>query len=188
MREFRRIVKEAPSRRAALIGHMDALASQHISCKNCTGKCCTFAANSMQVTPTEALDLYTFLVDEDRWNDDLKRDLLKTIHEYRLDKEVPSNGRRDFMRRYYTCPFFSTGGKGCSIDPEFKPYGCLAFNAKQPGIEDGECCGSDEKLLENFENKEFTQNNLMLSEALGLDWIKKDIPSALLDIAKALHA
>ena len=187
-KNIRRSESEALVQRKALLHHMENLSFDGISCKNCTGKCCTFVANSMQITPVEALDLYTYLKDEGRWTSDLKERLYTTIKKHRLDQDVPGNGRRSFMRRYYTCPFFSQRGKGCSIKPEFKPYGCLAFNAKQEGVKDGEHCGSNLEILESVDSEELTDLNAQLSETLGFDWIKKDIPSALLDLDKALYS
>jgi hypothetical protein len=100
----------------------------------------------MKITREEAEDLKAFLISEGRWNEDLFETLRETIRKYRLDQEV-GDGRRS-LRKTYTCPFYAGGKLGCTIAPTHKPYGCLAFNPRSPGLTEGGDCVSDTKTLE----------------------------------------
>ncbi len=168
------------NRRNLLLKAMTGLEDNNISCKDCTGKCCTFHANSMRMTALETEDLYQYLVTNDQWNQDLVKRLEACIVEYRLDKDIPTKGGTSF-RRTYTCPFFKHESLGCPLPPEVKPYGCLAFNALGSGVEDGENCSSDLELLESRESIEETNENLLLKEKHGFYWDKLPIPMALLE-------
>ena len=140
--------ESSQSRRRDLIDTMAEITQSGRNCFSCTGVCCTFVGNSMMVTPIEALELYYLLVKESRWNEKLKEDLELTVAIYRLDRPVPSDGRRSFSRRRYTCPFFVEGEKGgCTIRKRFKPYGCLGFNAIGANVKDGENCKSYVEVL-----------------------------------------
>jgi Fe-S-cluster containining protein len=119
------------------------------SCAACTGVCCTFVANSMRISPVEALDLQRHLASQGRWTPELLDTLRDTVTRYRLDHDA-GDGRRS-LRKTYTCPFHTPGPRGCSIHPDHKPYGCLAFNARKPGITDGGHCASAQDILRQRE-------------------------------------
>lgn len=133
-------------RRHALRQGMRDLQARGIHCGDCVGVCCTHLANSMRITRREAEDLKDFLVSEGRWNEELVFRLSETIRTYRLDREE-GDGRR-VLRKTYTCPFFAGGKLGCTIAPTHKPYGCLAFNPRSPGLTKGGDCASDRERLE----------------------------------------
>ncbi|MCC5850055.1 MAG: YkgJ family cysteine cluster protein [Verrucomicrobia bacterium] len=167
-------------RRANLRDHMRARHEAGNTCAACTGVCCTFVANSMRITPVEALDMKNRLISEGRWTPELFATLTKTVERYGLDRET-GDGRRS-LRKTYTCPFYTPGPRGCSIHPDHKPYGCLAFNARRPGITEGGDCASSIHELENreaaFPNE--AAHNLALKTQHRLYWDKAPIPVALL--------
>ena len=176
------------TRRLELIESMKQITDSGNDCFSCSGVCCSFVGNSMMVTPLEALELYYFLKSENRWNKKLQEELELTVAVFRLDRPVPSDGRRSFSRRRYTCTFFTEGEKGgCSIRKRFKPYGCLGFNAMGPSVKDGENCRS---YIENLELREKAHAtieadiNSTIKHELSLDWDKKNMPMALLEIFK----
>jgi hypothetical protein len=176
------------NRRELLLNEMKALEEKEISCKDCNGKCCTFIANSMQTTPLETIEVYNWLKKEGRIDNSLKNKLQKCIKDFRLDMEI-STGKNSTFRRSYTCPFFMDRNLGCSIAPEVKPYGCLAFNPKVYGITDGQHCESRIDLLEERDKRFASQENLeneRLKKDLGLSWDKSPFPLALLDIMERL--
>lgn len=179
------------ARRALLIDEMSALSSAKIDCFNCNGTCCTFSANSMQVTPIEAFEILLSLEITDENVHDLKTRLLKNIGDYRLEHEIFLGKKgHTFLRKTYTCPFFTPGPKGCSIKKDLKPYGCLGFNPKTPG-DSGSQCLSNINLLEARENmhqKDEEEINAFLREHLGLNWVKLEIPKALLSLIEKLGA
>ncbi|SMF78163.1 hypothetical protein [Pseudobacteriovorax antillogorgiicola] len=175
-------------RRDNLIQLMGSLEQEGTSCRDCSGVCCTFVGNSMQITPLEAWDLHLYLVMEKRWTVGLEERLLETIKNFRLDQPVPSNGLRNFARRRYTCPFFKDQALGCSIAPEWKPYGCLGFNARSGGVKDGENCSSRLDALEAREHldpNEANDNNV-LREKYQWSWQKLSIPEALMAISQEI--
>lgn len=163
---------------------MQSLSSQEINCFNCEGICCSFQANSMQVTPLQTLDLYIFLQSENRWNLSLKKTLNEVIEYYRLSIEIQTH-RSQQMRKTYTCPFYSPGGKGCSISPLYKPYGCLGFNPNRKNcIGQGGCGSNIEELSireDEWGNIEQVTNDF-IQKQLNLSWKKIDIPRALIDL------
>lgn len=138
-------------RRQVLLDEMKGLENKEVDCRFCPGKCCTFISNSMQVTPSEALDLMSFLKRENRWNEELKQKLLDCISEYRLDYHLDTGGGSGF-RRTYTCPFFAGHSLGCTIEKDSNPYGCLGFNASESGEKDGRSCYSNQDILKAQEN------------------------------------
>lgn len=138
------------TRRALLRSHMHDLSAKGWSCAACTGVCCTFVANSMRITPVEARDLHRWLESQGRWTPELTDTLRDTVTRYRLDHDA-GDGRRS-LRKTYTCPFHTPGPRGCSIHPDHKPYGCLAFNARKPGITEGGHCASAQDLLQQRED------------------------------------
>ncbi|MCC5846205.1 MAG: YkgJ family cysteine cluster protein [Verrucomicrobia bacterium] len=164
------------ARRAVLREHMRELESKGWSCAACSGVCCTFVANSMRISPVEARDLRRWLEAEGRWTPELIESLRECVARFRLDQDT-GDGRRS-LRKTYTCPFYTNGPRGCSIHPDHKPYGCLAFNARRPGITGGGHCASAQDLLRERENAfpEETDNN----RALAADPAPRAIPLALL--------
>jgi Fe-S-cluster containining protein len=166
------------TRRAPLIADMRARAERGHHCAACTGVCCTFVANSMRMTPVETSDLRDYLEQEGRWTPELMNDLRETVQRFRLDREE-GDGRRA-LRKTYTCPFYRPGPKGCSISRHHKPYGCLAFNPRSPGIREGGDCASDQALLERIESPEETAENERLRGLWGWPADKLPIPVALL--------
>ena len=171
------------TRREILTDYMLANEKAGNNCYSCKGTCCTFEMNSMQSTPLETYELYTYLKDDKRINNTLKEKLNETIQGYRLDRPLPSDGKREFARRTYTCPFLEPGEKGCTISRAAKPYGCLGFN---PDIKDsiGEIgCSSNQDLLAQREELsrdiELVENK-KLKEKFDFDWDKLPMPVALL--------
>jgi Fe-S-cluster containining protein len=177
------LIPSPSRRREALVADMQSRAEQGHHCASCSGVCCTFLANSMQITPVEAQDIKTYLESEGRWTKDLQQTLRETVHRFRLDQEL-GDGRRT-LRRTYTCPFYRAGPGGCSISRHHKPYGCLAFNPREPGITEGGNCASDQKRLESRET-DFSFSERLENQRLKKkwDWIsdKQPIPIALLNI------
>jgi Fe-S-cluster containining protein len=175
-------------RRQLITEQMDAQSAEGKNCFSCEGFCCTFAHNSMQVTPIETIELINFLIEKNRLNEDLLEELRQTVADYRLDKDV--NLKKDTrFRRTYTCPFFKSGPKGCTIAPESKPYGCLAFNPIEKNVTTEGHCSSDLSLLEKREAlfaQEEDSLNEKLREELGLYWAKLPIPLAILELIKAV--
>jgi len=177
------------SRRELILEHMNAELSKEHNCFKCEGFCCTFLHNSMQVTILEALDVYYYLDQENRINEKLIQDLETCIKSYRLDKEISvGNGR--VLRRTYTCPFFNNGPKGCSIDPHFKPYGCLAFNPLEKNVkEEGHCTSNQDVLID--QDKQNINDHLLnteLKNELNLNWDKLSLPLALLNLIKLFQS
>lgn len=174
-------------RRDLLIQGMKDLADANIHCQGCDGHCCSYQSNSMQITPLETMDLLFFLKNQQRWTEELKQELQSCIQEYRLDKEI-STGKNTSFRRTYTCPFYTPGPKGCSIEPQSKPYGCLAFNPQERNA-NGKQCKSLIDLLEQREEQykevECDQNQ-SLQDKYKLWWDKLPIPMALLELDKSL--
>ena len=167
--------KSGGERRSALLSEMDSLTQQGIDCRHCTGVCCTSVANSMKVTPLETLDIFYALWTQNKQQEEnvisfLDRISLMMKHcivQYRLDVEIPSNGKREFLRRTYTCPFFAHKNLGCTINRDYRPYGCLGFNPLTAHNLDGEKCSinnnvhRERELLhhahEELENREVSQ-------------------------------
>lgn len=175
-------------RRSHLIKAMLQHESTGISCKGCAGTCCTYEANSMMITPLEALELYQYLKDHDLLTSELKDKLQQTIKTYRLDHTV-STGRGTFLRRTYTCPFFGHGELGCPLPRGVKPYGCLGFNTHHAEIKSPEYCYSDIKLLQEREalyQEQEDHQNKVIKEKFGLTWEKSTLPQALLEFWERL--
>lgn len=175
-------------RREELINLMHELNRTEKNCFSCQGYCCTFEHNSMLVTPIEALDVYRYLKREERLNENLLSQLKQTVREYRLDKELSIGSGREF-RRNYTCPFFNNGPRGCSIEPESKPYGCLGFNALKTNVSEQGHCTSYIEVLTDRELR-CIEKEQVLSESLkvqlNLYWSKKNLPMALLELVDKL--
>jgi hypothetical protein len=130
---------------------MQQLAKEGKTCASCSGVCCTFVANSMLVTANEASALIANLQQKNLLTPELKQNCQQTIERFALDRPIPGTGQRSLLRRRYTCPLFQHKNLGCPLDPEAKPFGCLAFNPRVAGETEGKSCSSDQKLLEATE-------------------------------------
>ncbi len=170
------------SRRENIISRMIQLSSLGQDCKNCPGTCCTFESNSMMTTPLETSEILIWLQKENKKNITLKEKLQTTIQNYRLD-QLTGYGRRSFLRRTYTCPFFNHSELGCPLPVEIKPYGCLAFNSHHPTSKAGEYCYSEKEVLiareESNAEYELRINDLLRTK-FNLWWDKLPMPLALI--------
>lgn len=139
----------------------------------------------MMVTPIEAVELVDYLRANNLFDNELKSRLLETVSKYRLDQAV-GDGKRSFLRRTYTCPFFNHKELGCPLPREVKPFGCLAFNAHDVEKKAGELCFSEKEVLEKRDadfSDEMTLNE-ELKKKYSLYWDKTPLPIALLDFFK----
>ncbi|MBC7429979.1 MAG: hypothetical protein H7336_15300 [Bacteriovorax sp.] len=179
-------------RRQELVREMQVLEGKTIHCFTCPGTCCTQAANSMLITPIEALEILAGLKIEKFNNEELqslKDRLNETIKNYRLNVEIYTGKKNaSGFRKTYTCPFFNNGALGCSLSRSSKPYGCLGFNP-QISDDNGMSCSSNTSLLENrehiFSAAEETVNN-QIRKDLNFHWMKQNIPQALLDVLEKI--
>ncbi|HXH32573.1 MAG TPA: hypothetical protein VNJ01_17375 [Bacteriovoracaceae bacterium] len=162
---------------------MNELESSGKSCMGCAGNCCTYEANSMMITPLEAVELMAYLKKNNALNATLKEKIQETVSKYRLD-HFTGNGKRSFLRKSYTCPFFNHTELGCPLPRDVKPYGCLAFNSHHQELKASEHCFSETELLDNREklNPEEAGQNEEIKKKLSLFWDKSPIPTALLDL------
>lgn len=165
------------ARRAQLMDAMAAMGARGVHCGTCVGTCCTFVANSMRVTPEEALDLVAFLRAAGADEAAVAASMRESVARFGLDRPTPGTGSRDLSRRRYTCPFYDGGHLGCRIDQAHKPYGCLAFNPRRPGVQDGEDCGGDDELLEARRNRAGER-----ADFPRFGWDKLPIPLAVLAV------
>ncbi len=186
---FKKIYESKGLRRSGLLERMSSLDTSNVNCSNCAGKCCTMMANSMMITPIEAVDLRSYLYEKWMWNDELKEKLKECVKDFRLD-DMLNLGRGRTFRRTYTCPFYMSTFPGCPLPAEVKPYGCLGFNPTVGTPKEGEGCTTDLNLLEEREGHMASEEeiNLRLKEYLDLDWDKKPIPVALLEIDEKFAA
>jgi hypothetical protein len=171
------------NRREILISRMNELESQGMGCIGCAGNCCTYEANSMMITPLEAVELMVYLRDNQLLTLELKSRLEDAVKKYRL--EHPSgNGRRSYLRKTYTCPFFNHTELGCPLPREIKPYGCLAFDSHHTELKASEHCFSELDILEKREalHAEEKDINEKLKIELKIYWDKTPIPNALLEL------
>lgn len=177
-------------RRRLVIDEMTYLNQKEIHCFKCTGTCCTMSANSMQITPIEAFEIILSLDISKENLIEFKNRLKENIQHYRLDHEIfLSKKAHSNLRKTYTCPFFVPGPKGCTIKKDLKPYGCLGFN---PRIENdnGSQCHSDQSLLEKREQTYLLYEKIAndyLAKELGIDWIKSEIPKAVLFLIEKIY-
>jgi hypothetical protein len=161
---------------------MEALEDRGMGCAGCPGTCCTFEANSMLVTPLEAVELFAHLRTAGGLRPELREKLRETVARYRLEPKYP--GGRSYLRKTYTCPFFNHGELGCPVPRAVKPYGCLAFDSHHVELKAGEHCYSEVELLKRREelHPEEAAENDRLRRTLNLHWEKAPIPNALLDL------
>jgi Fe-S-cluster containining protein len=162
---------------------MQLLEAQGMGCIGCAGNCCTYEANSMLLTPLEAVELMNYLKTHDLLTPELKNKLMETVSKYRLEHR-PLSGRRSYLRKTYTCPFFGHLELGCPLPREIKPYGCLAFDSHHVELKASEHCYSEKEILERREalHPEEEKLNNKLREDYQLFWEKSPIPNALLDL------
>ena len=174
-------------RREAILVKMKKLNSDGFNCYSCVGHCCNSYHNSMMITPLEALDIYFYLEENNRINNELINQLNECIKNYRLDVDVYL-GRKGNFRRYYTCPFYAKGTLGCSLSKKYKPYGCLAFNPTKKNVSTEGHCRSDRAVLLEADELISKENlNEKLSLELNISWDKKSIPCALLWMIEKLN-
>lgn len=175
-------------RRDILTSKMKELSAEGKNCFSCNGMCCTSLFNSMQTTPVETLEIVTFLESEDRLNEVTLNKINDCISSYRLDKEI-NMGKGKSFRKTYTCPFFESGAKGCTIGLHDKPYGCLGFNPREVGVsEEGKCsvyADVHEKREARYSHIEDSTNKF-LRERLGLYWEKLPMPLAIVKLIEAV--
>lgn len=171
------------NRREILIEKMNELESKGMGCQECPGNCCTFEANSMLVTPLEALELVQYLKEKNLLGPSLKNKLIENIKNFRLEPKYLIN-KRSYLRKTYTCPFFNHQKLGCPLPREIKPYGCLAFDSHHPEKKASEHCYSEVSLLELREQKhlEEIQINEDIRIKYDLLWEKAPIPNGVLEI------
>lgn len=170
------------NRRELLLNLMETLESQGMGCIGCKGTCCTFEANSMLVTPLEALDLYSYLHRQNLLTVELKARLEENVKQYRLEPKF-TGARRSYLRKTYTCPFFGHQELGCPLPRNVKPYGCLAFDSHHVELKASEHCYSEKEILEERERRhpEEYAINEELRRKFSLLWEKAPIANALLD-------
>lgn len=158
--------------------------SKGLDCLSCTGRCCTYEANSMQMTSIEALEALTLLEEKGLLNEQTRHRLNDCISEFRLDKYIQI-GPGEFYRKSYTCPFYFYPSFGCGLGVDHKPYGCIAFNPCIPSQENGGDCQSNlsiqEKRNTQFEKVELFADNY-LNEKFKISNLKEPIPIKLLEV------
>lgn len=170
------------TRRKILIDHMNELEKVGMGCIGCAGTCCTYEANSMMVSPLEALELILYLKSANLMTPELKTKLSESVSQYRLEHK-PIKGR-SYLRKTYTCPFFGHQELGCPLPREIKPYGCLAFDSHHTELKASEHCYSEKEILELREktHPEEAKLNEEVKVKYQLYWDKSPIPTALLNL------
>lgn len=182
-------IRSGRERRQILLNEMAILANQKIHCFNCSGTCCTYSANSMQITPIEAFEIILSLEVTQENLAELKAKLQKNIQDFRLDHEIFLGKKNNsLLRKSYTCPFFVVGSKGCTIKKDLKPYGCLGFNPRMENDNGSQCLSNTGHLeiREKSEIKNEDQANFYLKKELQLDWVKLEIPKAVLALIEKI--
>lgn len=169
------------TRRQLLIDKMNDLESKGMGCIGCPGTCCTYEANSMLITPLEAMELFRYLQESKLLTEELKAKLKENVAQYRLEPK-PMKGR-SYLRKTYTCPFFNHQELGCPLPRSIKPYGCLAFDSHHEEKKASEFCFSENELLMERENRHPEEKDLNenLRVKYSLYWEKSPIPNALLE-------
>lgn len=114
--------------RELILKHLEEKAKLGHHCQSCPGTCCTDVANSMMISSSEARTIQNYLIGQGKWDEDLLLEIRECVRHYRLDIPVPGDGRRSYIRRTYTCPFYQLKLGGCQIPRTHRPLGCLAFN------------------------------------------------------------
>ncbi|EQC51566.1 hypothetical protein [Bacteriovorax sp. DB6_IX] len=170
-------------RRELLATQMYDNEAKGLDCMSCTGRCCTYEANSMQMTSVEALEAMALLEKKGLLTEEVKSRLEDCVKEFRLDQYIQiASG--EFFRKSYTCPFYFYPSFGCGLGVDSKPYGCIAFNPCESGQKDGGNCQSDldiqEKRNEIYEESEELVNKNLFKEE-GISLMKEPIPVKLLE-------
>lgn len=137
---------EDTAKRHLLIARMQELDQKGINCSKCQGHCCTMLKNSMQIDDDEAQTIKNYLLSQGSWSEELKERLQECIREFRLNQSV-STGKGTWLRRNYTCPFYTQGFKGCQLPRDIRPLGCLAFNPTSKNETQGQSCLTPGELL-----------------------------------------
>ena len=141
----------------------------------------------MQTDPLQTLELLVYI--ENNFENDIWQKINETIEKFRLDKLIPTQNNQ-FLRRYYTCPFYLHRNLGCSISPKAKPYGCLAFNALSEKVSTPGHCTSFKGTLEAREDRykeaEQVANQFLIRE-LKLYWTKLPMPLALRELKSRIQ-
>ncbi len=139
----------------------------------------------MHVSPLEAFDLMVDMQNKGRWNDTWMERMRQCERDNNLDRPPIWMGNQE-LRRSYTCPFFGAEQWGCGCAVEQKPYGCIAFNPREQGVKDGGNCRSsmDELQKQRQISTNESEWNNTLKAHFELDWDKRSIPSAILDLWK----
>lgn len=171
----------AGERRRQLLARQAESEAAGRDCSRCAGTCCTFVANSMQVTPREALEVTAYLLAAPGGLAVWVEPLRETVRRFALDRPPAGDGRRAFGRRRYTCTFFAGGRLGCALPRAVKPTGCLAFNPRRAGLTDGGACGTPADLTDA------DAGPLPPELAALVPWDRLPIPLALLETWRALE-
>lgn len=177
---------KANARRQFILDEMLHLGDKKINCSQCRGPCCTFEANSMQITVLEAVEITQYLNQNNRIDSNLILQLHETIKNYRLDS-YQGTGKTS-IRKTYTCPFFNETDRKCTISRQAKPIGCLGFNPIETNITNGGSCRSNLDLLKKREEVFYATEkeiNDQLKKELNIFWDKAPIPIAILAIVDA---
>lgn len=135
----------------------------------------------MLLTPLEAHELFLYLQETGQQTPELKSKLEASVTKYKLEPKYES-GRRSYLRKTYTCPFFGEKELGCPLPRSVKPYGCLAFDSHHETLKASEHCYSEKELLEKRDSLHPEENalNSELRSKFNLVWEKSPIPNALL--------
>lgn len=175
------IKAQAKNKRKNAIAFMHQLDSQKINCRKCVGTCCTFEANSMQITPLETIELIQFLIESKVDPIIIFEKMEMCIKEYRSEATYS----RPILRKNYTCPFFDIVTKKCQVSRHAKPLGCLAFNPIESNIQNGGTCTSKVDILHKTD-LEFSQYdekmNNIIKQIFKIYWTKAPIPIAIKEI------
>ena len=164
-------------RRQFLLEDMTQLESRGLSCLGCSGVCCTEVANSMMVTPIEAVDLFSYLVKTTSDLEALKARMKAAVEKYKLDILPPGIKKKSQFRRTYTCPFFLGSEFGCPLPRDIKPYGCLGFNRQKKEADIDQDCWSNIEVLKAQDSSNNDQVlNTWIKNELKLDWEKDYLP------------
>ncbi|TWW08540.1 hypothetical protein E3A20_23300 [Planctomyces bekefii] len=146
----------------------------------------------MRVTPLEALEIWLDLKAKGQTGPSLEQKLEAVIERFRLDQGELSDGRHEYLRRTYTCPFYKDTNLGCGISPTLKPLGCLAFNPLTPGIVDGGACAVHGVRLAEATSGAGAESrsllNLEASQWLQATWEKLPIPLAVLAWERSMRS
>ena len=126
---------------------------------------------------------------EGQWTESTWQRLRANVERFGLDRPPPGDGKRQFGRRRYTCPFFAEEALGCPLPREHKPYGCIGFHPAESGVKDGERCGSRTDLLSDREQLDDREPAVNARLVAAWDWDSPTlpIPVALLSIIHIEH-